>query len=237
MPPYKISVSWTYDPVAKTIQKDGDTVSTDLDPSSPSHVPGDAYARKVDVYEDRVRSWFLDFARSLDGDHNAGFVVLMLCCSYLEGVEQFRSGVNSSGISQALFIRSAARVLSPTSQGPNPEDWSLVYQAARCGLFHVGMTPGSLDWKPRILNPANQDEAITPNGMLKTDKVPAWLLVDNNAPYSAAFSSDSNGVRTALLSPRQMQNAIQADFNAYIADLRNPGHSLRTTFDQRFVWP
>jgi hypothetical protein len=57
------------------------------------------YSAKVDVYEDRVRTWFLDWAANLvqadlidDGTSAGDYVALSVALAYIEGVEQYRRG-------------------------------------------------------------------------------------------------------------------------------------------------
>jgi hypothetical protein len=52
----------------------------------------DDIATKIDIYEDRMRGWSLHWARELSKQHNAGFAVLTLALTYIEGVEQYRAG-------------------------------------------------------------------------------------------------------------------------------------------------
>src|SRR5438034_8816347 len=59
-----------------------------------------SYEAKVDVYEDRVRTWFLDWAVKLvdtdlinDGVSAGDYVTLSVALAYIEGAEQYRRGV------------------------------------------------------------------------------------------------------------------------------------------------
>lgn len=49
---------------------------------------------KIYIYERQVIDWFLKPATNLSRykNKNKGFIVLMICISYLEGVEQYRRG-------------------------------------------------------------------------------------------------------------------------------------------------
>lgn len=236
MTSYNISLSWVYDPIAKTVANSSRGITTSTDPLSSSYDRNDDEARKIDVYEERVREWFLTHAHQLDVNHNAGFVVLMVCCSYVEGIEQYRAGKTSEGASQAFFIRSAQRIFTAVSIGAVPEDWSIVFQAARCGLFHAGMTKGLFNWKPKVLNPRNNDKIVDgPSGL--AGPVRTWLWVENDHPHAIEFKSSSAGEREATLSPRKILGSVVRDFDAYLVSIRTPGDPLRTTFLKRFEWP
>lgn len=96
---------------------------------------------KIIVYERQVKEWFLNRAtRYLRGNNN-GFVVLMICLSYLEGVEQYRRGQNSNGRSRQFFIYSVNRLYPNEFTDAQLSD---LYSQARCGLFHTGMVDGKI---------------------------------------------------------------------------------------------
>ena len=60
---------------------------------------------KIKIYEREVKGWFLEPARSLliQDDFNNSFLVLMVCMAYLEGVEQYKTGIESNGRSKEFF--------------------------------------------------------------------------------------------------------------------------------------
>ena len=93
---------------------------------------------KIVVYKAQVNGWFLEPAeRLLKSRYDTGFIVLMICLSYIEGVEQYRRGMSSNGNSKSFFIRGLKRICPYL----NDEDHNLelLYKEARCGLFHNGM--------------------------------------------------------------------------------------------------
>ena len=121
------------------------------------------YSAKVDVYEDRVRWWFLEIAKAhtTNGVSRADYVALAIGLWYVEGVEQYRCGNGATGQSEARFKASVQRIFSGVA-----DDVAVrLYKAVRCGLFHSGFTEGptfvSHDRPPaidlaeeRYLNPA-----------------------------------------------------------------------------------
>jgi len=97
---------------------------------------------KIKIYERQVKGWFLDRATTLINLPDSNFIVVMICLSYLEGVEQYRTGLSSNGHSR-LFFRNSINRIFPTH---NFTDRQLddLYREARCGLFHSGMVNGKI---------------------------------------------------------------------------------------------
>lgn len=103
---------------------------------------------KIRIYQRQVENWFLKPAKKLvkaqkENNHN-GFIVLMICLSYIEGIEQYRQGRDSRGHSKEFFIQGLKR-LYPNQFGDR-DDRNLInlYRDARCGLFHNGMVEGTI---------------------------------------------------------------------------------------------
>lgn len=91
---------------------------------------------KIKIYERQVKGWFLNRAsRFLRGDKN-DLIVLMVCLSYLEGIEQYRRGESSHRRSQEFFKGTIHRLYPGKYSDPDLTDF---YHEARCGLFHNGM--------------------------------------------------------------------------------------------------
>lgn len=93
---------------------------------------------KIIIYERQVKGWFLNRAsKLLQGDYN-GFIILMISISYIEGVEQYRQGIDSRGRSRNFFISGLRRIFNLHTITNNVlNDF---YSQVRCGLFHTGMT-------------------------------------------------------------------------------------------------
>ena len=64
---------------------------------------------KISIYEDRVKGWFLNFARELTKEKNSEFVVLMICVNYLEGNQQFREGRTSLERESTKMLKKALK--------------------------------------------------------------------------------------------------------------------------------
>jgi len=98
---------------------------------------------KIKIYQREVEEWFLNPASELiqqESFKNA-FIVLMISMSYIEGVEQYKTGRSSDGKSIAFFIKSFNRLYPNKFQ---KEHIKKLYAKARCGLFHNGMVKGGV---------------------------------------------------------------------------------------------
>lgn len=96
---------------------------------------------KIFIYERQVKNWFLNKATRLVKGKNNGFLVLMICLSYIEGVEQYIQGLTSNGRSQEFFRSSMHRIYPLKFQD---DQLNNLYSEARCGLFHNGMVSGKI---------------------------------------------------------------------------------------------
>lgn len=128
---------------------------------------------KIIIYERQVLDWFLNPAFNLVRyrNRNKGFVVLMICLSYLEGVEQYRQGQPSNGQSQRFFIDSIERIYIGQFTRQNLRG---LYREARCGLFHNGMVQGRIiinNGFARSLEFQNGDIKISPSKLLRDIRI------------------------------------------------------------------
>lgn len=99
------------------------------------------YEAKLDVYEDRVQTWFLGPAASLLKQQNfvGDYVALCVALAYIEGVEQYRRGGDPPKSEAGKWFRaSASRIFG----APSKEAIERLWKSARCGLFHSGFTKG-----------------------------------------------------------------------------------------------
>lgn len=104
---------------------------------------------KIIIYERQVKSWFLSPASNFIKyrNKNKGFIVLMICLSYLEGVEQYRQGIPSHGNSRNFFVAALERMYPGVHTQHNLREF---YSQARCGLFHSGMVQGKIIMNSRF---------------------------------------------------------------------------------------
>ena len=136
---------------------------------------------KILVYEDRVRGWFLDFARKLSKEKHSGFILLMICVSYLEGNQQFREGKESRQRESGEMIKRAMqRMMKIPKEYEKVLD--LFISEVRCGLFHDGMTRKHILLKDNISHPLMIDEdkeivIISPSKLLELIDIDLELYI------------------------------------------------------------
>jgi hypothetical protein len=96
---------------------------------------------KIKIYKREVEGWFLEPARRLlksAKSFNNSLIILMICMSYIEGVEQYKEGSSSNGQSSQFFINSINKLYP--NECFSEDDIKNLYHDSRCGLFHNGMT-------------------------------------------------------------------------------------------------
>jgi len=93
---------------------------------------------KIVIFERQVKGWFLDIAKLLQTFDQGDFVILMIGCSYVEGIEQTIEGVSSKNKSNKCFIRGFKRIFGHGEE--YNQKIGLFYDQVRNGLFHNGMT-------------------------------------------------------------------------------------------------
>ncbi len=106
--------------------------------------------KKLELFEARLLGWQLDIAdecaNGIDGqpaNPHAGFAVLNLCLSYFETIAKYEAGFARQGQSAKHFklgflsVFPRLRRLPETTRNRRA---SLLYEAARCGLYHASQT-------------------------------------------------------------------------------------------------
>lgn len=146
------------------------------------------YSSKLKIYEREVTGWFLEPAQMLldnDTERNS-FIVIMICMSYIEGIEQYKRGESSRSHSREFFISSMNRIF------PDIEDEShlvKLYTKTRCGLFHNGMVSGGVLFNNNDFNQALAFEnngdgiLINPRLLLQALILDFRLYIDQLASY------------------------------------------------------
>jgi hypothetical protein len=126
---------------------------------------------KIRIYEREVEEWFLKPATDMLAHNrfNNSFVVLMICMAYIEGVEQYKTGVESNRRSEECFKGSIKRLYPNKFQD---RDLGVFYKKARCGLFHNGMVKGGVIFSNDFAEPIRFDNngetvSINPNLLLR----------------------------------------------------------------------
>ncbi len=154
---------------------------------------------KIKIYERQVKGWFLDRASALITTPDSNFIVLMICISYLEGVEQYRTGLSSDRQSRPFFRNSINRIFPAHNYTVHNLD--VLYSEARCGLFHNGMVNG------KIILSNDPVDAITFQD-IDNILINPRLLLD-------AIIIDFNSYLTDLMNDQ----ALRANFNNMFSNL------------------
>lgn len=138
---------------------------------------------KITIYEREVTGWFLEPALKLlaeDSFQNA-FIALMVCMSYLEGVEQYKTGVGSNRRSKDCFVESLERLYPEQFQ---KRDLEKLYSKSRCGLFHNGMVKGGVTFSSKY------DDAISFENNAETIKINPRLLLQRVCKDFSTYISE-----------------------------------------------
>ena len=166
---------------------------------------------RIDVYEDRVLGWFLEPARILDKESgHAGFSVLLLAISFIEGYAMFLKGKDSKGHSREFFkvgLKEMFKELE-TKHSQKIVDRCLdgIYEQVRCGLAHYGMTR----------------EKVSLSG-------------DYPNPIDVVLDSDRNIIHI-MINPHRLLNRVEEHLREYVRKLRNPKEDiLRSNFENAWV--
>lgn len=99
----------------------------------------------VDVFEDRMKGWMLDWAEHLNDKNfeHSGFAVLHIGISYFEAIAIFIKGENSKGKSSSFFKFGFRDVfknyIKEWSGSKIKQVEKLMYENGRCGFYHTGM--------------------------------------------------------------------------------------------------
>lgn len=167
----------------------------------------DSLSDCIDVYEGRVSGWLLRPARALLEVPHSEFAVLHLLLSYFEGWAQYRFGESSKHQSKEFFRRGFLdvfhRIAWPHGEGDRDKIVDLLYDEARCGAFHDGMTRRGVFVK-------KTGNAIMVTGNKKTGELGA-IIIDVEI-----FLAD-----------------VESQFRRYITALRDPqNEDLQTHFSR-----
>jgi hypothetical protein len=180
-----------------------------------THVKVDNLETRVAIYEDQVRGWFHDQARILEkASDGAGFVILLVVLSYVEGHAIFYRGEDSKYKSEEFFIGAFEAIfLQSSKDDPNKLKSAIkeLYNQLRNGLFHTGITRSK-------------------------------VVLSGDFPYSVRFEPDptSDQVSRIQVNPHKMLREVEDHLAHYVMRLRNPDETqLRENFNKawnlRFV--
>jgi hypothetical protein len=100
-----------------------------------------SYQDLVDVFEDRMRHWFLNPAERLLKMPHCEIAAVALLISYFEGIAIYLSGKDSRDKSFDFFANGFSKVFSVDHKDQNSFGIiaRAIYDQARCGFAHDGM--------------------------------------------------------------------------------------------------
>ena len=143
---------------------------------------------KIMIYERQVKEWFLNRASYYLRGKKNGFVVLMICMSYFEGVEELRNLDANITSSNQLFQQSIKRLYPEF----NSSNITKLYNEARSGLFHLGMT------RKRIIINNSYDSSIWFENRNNIKINPRKLLIDIKKDFKKYIRDLNNRNNMAL---------------------------------------
>jgi hypothetical protein len=99
------------------------------------------YEDLVDVFEDRMRHWFLKPAELLLEIPHCQIAAVALLITYFEGIATYLSGKDSKKRSFEFFANGFSKVFSIDHEDKNSSKIiaHAIYNQARCGFAHDGM--------------------------------------------------------------------------------------------------
>lgn len=107
----------------------------------PEKLESPTYEDLIDVFEDRMRSWFLLPASRLLEMPCCQIAAVALLITYFEGIEIYLSGKDSRNRSLEFFTNGFFKVFAIQDEGTESSKIvaGAIYNQARCGFVHDGM--------------------------------------------------------------------------------------------------
>lgn len=158
-----------------------------------------SYEDLVDVFEDRMRHWFLNPAERLLGLPHCQIAAVALLISYFEGIAIYISGEDSKDRSFEFFANGFSKVFSVDHEDKNAA-WTIacaIYEQARCGFAHDGM------FRNRVFFSA----------------VPALPLLVTYRKKNGI--SDLSQFQSIVINPYRFLESIRIHFERYLKILRD----------------
>jgi hypothetical protein len=94
----------------------------------------------IDVFEDQIRGWLLEFAKDLASQKHGGLATLMVCCSLLERLESTEQQASSKNQSNDFFAAHATKVFQISESEAKD-----LCNALQNGLYHEALIRRGLD--------------------------------------------------------------------------------------------
>jgi len=95
---------------------------------------------KILIYEDRIKYWFLEYAKKLLDFKHADYIILAIIFSQIEGMEKLINGpLSRKQKPRKLFMDGLKKIIGINESTDN-ELPKRFYDIVRSGLFHDGFT-------------------------------------------------------------------------------------------------
>jgi hypothetical protein len=158
----------------------------------------------IDVFEDKINGWYLNWANSATQKRHAGFIALHIGFSYFEAISIFKNG---KAVSSSQDFKNGLKDIFQSDFNKTGVDSTkilkLLYEEGRCGFFHSGMAR---------------------KGILLEDGQPTIRI------KSSDIDKDGKVFRVRI-DRHTFIERIRNDFTTYINNLRDPlNKQLRDNF-------
>jgi len=157
------------------------------------------YEDLLDVFEDRIRNWFLMPSKRLLEITHCQIAAVALLIAYFEGIEIYLSGEDSKNRSFEFFTAGFSKVFSFQNEDPDAPKIiaRAIYDQARCGFAHDGMFRNRLFFSDVPSDPLNVTFPKK-NGVL-----------------------DLTQVESIIINPFRFYESIKIHFERYLSCLRD----------------
>jgi hypothetical protein len=165
----------------------------------PEKLESPSYGDLVDVFEDRMRNWFLLPAAHLLKLPHCQIAAVALLITYFEGIEIYQTGKDSKNKSADFFARGFFKVFSINVSGSefSKQITDAIYAETRCGFSHDGLFR---------------------NRVFFSDTRPEPILI--TMPKKNGAFDTSGKVETIIINPSEFFESIQIHFDRYVKKLR-----------------
>ncbi len=167
------------------------------------------YEDLVDVFEDRIRNWFLMPAERLLEISHCQIAAVSLLMAYFEGIAIYLSGKDSKNRSFEFFAKGFSKVFPIQHEDKNAPRavQSAIYNQMRCGFAHDGMFRNRVSFsdvpsKPIIISFPKQNDTL-----------------------------NTTQIESIVINPRLFFESIKNHFEDYLKNLRT---GADTTIKQSF---
>ena len=170
-----------------------------------------SYEDLIDVFEDRMRNWFLLPAERLLDTPDCQIAAVALLMNYFEGIEIYLTGKDSKSQSATFFSNGFNKVFSIRGEGRSlsKKIVDAFYRYARCGFAHDGM------FRNRIFFSSVRQEPL----------LITW-------PKKYGKFDLSGDIESIIINPTRFYKSIQDHFEGYLKKLREGSDSaVRKAFE------